>query len=554
MSFRRPIVLLGIALALSLGFHYGSLTYPQLDAVLHPRPAEPKPLDGRSSVSNLTVRQTKPGVWTADFDYFYTGDPPWAGLRIDLGGASGSSTGSVGPENLQTSLPRPQRGAHHMSRAINYPHVQTETRRVTAKLLKMQTGDEVITSQEVNQLIDWPDIPTWIRNQQLANATPEDNLDRAADLIDRGGEAGMVEAKSILEQLVAQDPRFDAGYVELARVAMRQNWSPEGLHQAEALLGSALQIRPDSVNAKILLGYVYAHQKRFTQAEALFVGAEKSNRRNLWLWDNWGELYLMEGKTDRAIAKYREAIARPMTHDRYDRARSEAYVQLLALLSRRKDYDGMEALYQQRVAEFGPGACYTVDYAQFKLQVRGDTQTAIDLARGALNQNCEDSGARRVLGMANYVEWAGAENPKRTEALNEARVFLPPGPTALYMLATGERSLPALKKLLASGEKIDERDSDNMTALAYALQNRDLRAARRLLALGARPELPVGPADVPVALMPVIAVNIDEIRLMQHSGVDYSKLRFRGATALDYAKESGNKELLNVLASTGATL
>jgi tetratricopeptide (TPR) repeat protein len=555
MSIRRPIMLvLGTALALFLGLHYGQELYPQLEAGLHPMPAEPKPLNGKNSITNLAVRQTRPGVWTADFDYFYTGEPAWAGMRIDLGGASGSSNGTVGPENLQTSLPRPERGAHHVSHKINYPRAQIETQRVTAKLLREISQDHVIVSQEVTQLIDWPDFGTWIRNQQLALGTPDDSLKTAIAMIDTENESQIAEAKSILEQLITQNPRFDAAYVELARVAMKQNWSPEGLHQAEGLLGSALQIRPDSANAKILLGYVYAHQKRFPQAEALFADAEKSNPPNLWLWANWGDLYSMLGKTDQAMAKYREAIAHPMTHDTYDRARNQAYVRLLALLDQRKDYDGMEALYKQRVAEFGPGACYTVDYAKFKLQVRGDAQGAIDLARGALNQNCEDSGARRVLGMANYVAWASAESPRQSEALNEARVFLPPGPLALYMLATGERSLPALKKLLRSGEKIDERDSENMTALAYALQDGDLSAARRLLALGAQPDLPVGPAGMPVALVPVIEGNVDGIRLMQHSGVDYSKLRFHGASALEFARRSGNKELINVIIAKGTTL
>ena len=85
MSIRRPIVLvLGAGLPLVLGFHYGSDLYPRLREALHTAPAKPKPLEGKNSISNLTVRQTKPGVWTADFDYFYTGDPEWAAMRIDL--------------------------------------------------------------------------------------------------------------------------------------------------------------------------------------------------------------------------------------------------------------------------------------------------------------------------------------------------------------------------------------------------------------------------------------------------------------------------------------
>lgn len=139
MALRGLIVLLAIVLALFVGFHYGSEFYPSLEAALHPVPAAPAPLEGKNSISNLTVRQTRPGVWTAEFDYFYTGEPAWAVLRIDLGEASGSrdsSTGSVFPEALQTYLARPQRGRHHASHAINYPHMQTETRLVTVKLVK----------------------------------------------------------------------------------------------------------------------------------------------------------------------------------------------------------------------------------------------------------------------------------------------------------------------------------------------------------------------------------------------------------------------------------
>jgi tetratricopeptide (TPR) repeat protein len=362
------------------------------------------------------------------------------------------------------------------------------------------------------------------------------------------------EAKTILEQLITQNAQFDQGYVELARIAMKSIGGPESLHQAESLLSSALQIKPDSANAKILLGYVYAHQGRVAKAEALFADAANSNTRNLWLWANWGELLVMQGKFDQAIVKYREAIARPMTHDTYDRARADAYEHLLVLLQRRKDFDGMEALYKQRIAEFGPGACYSTGYARFMLQVRGDAPGAIDVASGALNQNCEDSEARQILGLAEYVRWANTTGPQRAESLNQARIFLPAGPMPLYLLATSDRTAPAAKQLIASGEKIDQTDNDKLTALAYALQNRDLSAAKRLLALGARPDAPVGYGAIPVALIPVMEGNIEAIRMMQQFGVDYSKLRYRGATASDLAKQSGNSALIAVLAQNQSAL
>ena len=41
---------------------------------------------------------------------------------------------------------------------------------------------------------------------------------------------------------------------------------------------------------------------------------------------------------------------------------------------------------------------------------------------------------------------------------------------------------------------------------------------------------------------------------MQEHGVDYAKLHFRGATALDLAKQSGNTELLDTVTRKGRTL
>jgi predicted negative regulator of RcsB-dependent stress response len=460
---------------------------------------------------------------------------------------SGSPLGPNGVEQYQTFLPRPQRGAHHASVEIRYPGGQQRTLKVAVTIRSQMFSPLVVSHQQIDKVIDWPDFQTWFRDQQIAKASPEDNFNRAVALIDLEDEPQLNEARSILERLIGENPKFDAGYVELARVAMKLHGESEGLHQAEALLLSALQIREENVNAKILLGYVYAHEKHFAKAEALFTEAAATKANNLWLWSNWGELLMMEGKTDQAILKYRQAITHPMTHDTYDRARADAYEHLLELLKARKDPDAMEALYKQRVAEFGPGSCYTAEYARFLLEVRGDTQAAIDLATGALHQNCDDSESREILGLAEYVKWAATTGSLSAESLNQARIFLPAGPKPLYLLTASDRTAPAAKKLVAGGEQIDRQDDAKLTALAYALQNQDLVAARRLLALGARPDTPVGGAGVPVALLPVLSADINGVRLMRQSGVDYSKLRYRGATALEIAKRLGNSALLDAI-------
>jgi tetratricopeptide (TPR) repeat protein len=505
------------------------------------------PLPGTNSVSDLHVDQKKAGVWTAEFDYFYTGIPPYAALAVELTPQSGSPLGPNGVEQYQTFPPRPQRGASHASVEIRYPGTQQRTLKVTVTIRSQMFSPTVVASQQIEKVIDWPDFQTWIRNQQVAKASPEENFNRAVALIDSEEEPQLNEARSILERLISENSRFDAGYVELARVQMKLHGAPEGLHQAETLLSSALQIKPDSVNAKILLGYVYAHERHFARAEALFIQAAMTNTTNLWLWSNWGELLLMEGKTDEAILKYREAIAHPMTHDTYDRARATAYTQLLDLLKDRRDPDGMEVLYKQRVAEFGPGSCYTADYARFLLDVRGNTQAAIDLATGALHQNCDDAESREILGLAQYVKWAATTGQIGTESLNQARIFLPAGPKPLYLLATSDRTTPAAKKLIASGEAIDQQDNEKLTALAYALQNQDLAAAKRLLKLGAQPDAPIGAAGLPVALLPVLSANANAVRMLRQNGVNYAKITFRGATAIEIAKQIGNPALIDAL-------
>ena len=68
MSSRRPAILMGILLALTLGYlakpYYLRLTAPA-------RPAIQPPLPGENSISGLKVKRNLKGAWVADFDYFH---------------------------------------------------------------------------------------------------------------------------------------------------------------------------------------------------------------------------------------------------------------------------------------------------------------------------------------------------------------------------------------------------------------------------------------------------------------------------------------------------
>jgi tetratricopeptide (TPR) repeat protein len=539
MSSKRPAILMGILLVLIAGYlakpHYLRLTRP---AHFAPQP----PLPGKDSISGLKVVRDAEGKWTAEFDYFFTGGVNYATILVEVEPKPAASSW----EGISYST-NVVRGQHRGTVVIGYPGAEGVTRQVIASMRGPSTSAPPLASQTIEQVIDWPTYQTWLREREAQGRSPEESYKHAVALIDSASANSLDEAKFILERLVSDDPKFAAGYIELARVAMKSNWSSEGLHQAETLLASASDIEPDNANAKILLGHVYTHQRKYAKAEAVLADAARSDTRNLWLWTNWGQLLEIQGKIDLALVKYREAITRPMNHNSHDRARIFAYMYTLAILEKRQDFDRMEPLYKQQIAEFGSGSCYSAGYSRFLLQTRGDIDGSIDLSKRALNQNCEDSESRQLLGLAHYVKWASESGPDRNASLHQARIYLPAGPMPLYLLASHTRTVPAAKALIASGEKIDQHDSEKMTALSYALREGDLPAAQRLLALGARADVSVGFEEMPLALVPVMEGNVKAVRMLKKAGVNYSKLRFHGVTALQFARQMGYEEMAAVL-------
>ncbi len=560
MASKRTTILMAVLLLLILGYVSQSYWKPHFSGPNSPN--HQPPLPGKNTISKLAVGQDAKGRWMADFDYFYTGAPQAAWVTVTL-----LSSGDSLPEAslIANTIHRIERGSHHVSTEIQRPPTIQQSFTTTQVVVQLRgvgversqtfpspttqakSHDNVLASQKIEHVIGWPDFYTWFQDRQFADKTTEQLLHEAISQIDSGDEDSIKQAKHTLERLISKSPNFDAGYVELARVAMKTNWGPEGLHQAEALIKSALQIRPDSVNAKILLGYVYAHQKRYDSAKGLFEEAATTDTKNLWLWANWGEVLVMQGKVDQGITKYRETISRPHSNDTYDRARLDAYRKLITLLDKRNSIDELESLYKQRAQEYGSGNCYFSSYARFILQRRGDTAQAISLARKAVDGHCSDPEAREVLGLAHYAAWAAAPSAQRAELLNQAHVFLPAGPRPLYLLATSEKTIAAVKKLMESGESIDQYDNNKFNALAYAVQSGNHEVASRLIRLGARPDAMIGYDQMPIALLPVIDGDLNGIRLMRKSGVDYSKLQFQGKSILDHVRPSGDRKLLDAL-------
>ncbi|HEX2547304.1 MAG TPA: hypothetical protein VHL79_20645 [Ramlibacter sp.] len=545
MSSKRPTILMGVLLACLAGYVATPMVQERLFPGPRPNPAaEPAPLPGTNTISGLSVARTADGRWMATVDYFYTGAPKHLGLRL---AHTLAAPGYGNASELVFHYRGAQRGAQRAVVEITNPNVHEAlvTERVTAYLATPTAERTALVSSD--QVIRWPDPVVVQVEQALAAGTPQVIVDKAVQMIDTNETTQMPKARALLQALVEKSPGVDAAYVELARVAMKTNWNPTGLRDAENLIGSALQIRPDSINAKILLGYVYAYQGRYKQAEALFVEAAAARPANLWLWTNWGELLVMQGKADAAIAKYREGLAHPPTRDTYDRARQFAYVKLLELLKARDDLNGSEALLKQRAQEYAVAECFLVDYARFLALHRGDAAASLQVLADAPTSACPPWWARQTKALAHYVKWAGSKEPERTEALHQARALMPGGPFVLYWLATSEKGAAVAQQLVAAGENISLQDEKQLDALAHALRNGESRVAHRLVRMGAKPDALVGPEQMPVALIPVLTRDFDSIRVLQRGGVDYTRLRYRGSTAVDHARGQDDQKLLQLL-------
>jgi tetratricopeptide (TPR) repeat protein len=541
MSSKRTVVLMAILLALLAYVGWRSTEAP---AYLPPGAVEEGPLPGRTTINKMDVRRKPDGGWELVVDYFFTGAPLGTSLQIEQLNARDGAVGALEPS--QAGNRNMVRGANTLTIDLQRPgedSVRT-TKEIVANIWLRGT---VVQTQRLARTIEWPSFEAMQVDSEMGSKTPDEILAHAVQLIDSEQEAGLRRAKLLLERLVAVNPQNDAAFVEMARIAMKQQWGVEGLSQAEALIRSALQLRPDSVNAKILLAYVYSNQKRYKEAEPLFIEASKVDTPNLWLGTNWGEMLQQQGKTSAAIAKYREVLAHPPAQDTYDRARRHAAGRLMALLNAGKDLDAIEVLHKQLTGDYGANNCYGVDYARFLVQQRGDTTAGMAMAQRASTSRCDEEAARQVLGLAHYLAWSRSKEPGRAEALRQARIVRPVGPALIYELAMSERTLPAIQQLIAEGERVDQLDNSRVTALAYALRANDLTAARRLLRMGAKPDALVGDEQMPLALMPVLTGNLESIRLMQSSGVDYSKLRYKGMTALDHARSIHDGKLLQAL-------
>lgn len=525
--------------------------------------APPHALQPQGAISRLAVAETPDGEWEVVCDIDWESDGPVALLSVEASPARIPASGwhpsvtqiqvvpTKGRQTYRLTLNRPghfEDVIDDEKRLVVRTHRSVQTERVTATLSGYRHAESL--QKTVQQTIRWPDRAIWDADQTIRLKGADAVMNQAVDLIDQASDETLEDARVLLERLLHKNPKFTPAYIELARVAMKTNWGPDGLAQARQYLDSALSIDTGNVNALILRGYVSVHESKFQAAEGDFRLAAKSNPPNLWLWANWGELLVKQGKHEQAIAMYLKAVEQTATQQTYNRARADALAKLIRLYAQRRDVAGQEKMHKIRVKEFGDEGCHLIEFAQFQLQEKTDPDAAIRLVKDINATGCVSLTSKEVMGIAYYLKWASADDLGRATYFNQAKIYFPIGPM-LFLQLSGHPSFDKVAQaLVKAGERVDAKNKAGMTALALALQQTDLARANRLLSLGANPQARVGEQNLPVALIPVINDDVDGVRLMRKSGVRYESLEFQGMTALGHAKQTGNRRMLNALGGT----
>lgn len=369
---------------------------------------------------------------------------------------------------------------------------------------------------------------------KIHNTSADDLYKEAVFLIDTGSDENIQVASEYLNSIVSNDPKYATAYLELARIAMKTNWNQEGLYQAEQLIKTTMVLDPDSANARVLLGYVYVHQKKYSEAEKLFIEAEKIGTKNLWLWANWGQLLYYQNKKKESIEKYLAAVQGARPNDTYDRARMDAYRNLFKLIPA-GSFQQLNDLYAKREQEFDDCSCCRLEHAKFLFNYDEGVSKAIPLINEAKEIGCGDKNTRSALGIAYYLQTKG--NFKDMDALSKARAFYPEGAALFYELVGYKSGVAVLKSLIAEGSNIDIKDRDDRTALSIAIINDDMPEAKELLKLGANPYEVIGVEKFPLSLLPVVNRNQGMINVLKNHGVDYNKVQYMGRSGVEFSQE-----------------
>lgn len=550
MKFNRTNMLMTILLIMVSGLLLKTLPEQNRTSTQTAQAPKEDLLPGNNEIKDIKITVGSNGNLYATVSYYFTGDIENPQIRVFANSPADLNEIYWHEEQISPI----QKGHNTVKLEIVRPYEPTNefiSKKIIAYFIKNhEKPDSTTTKKEINHNIPWPTQLKYENDRALARKSNEELYTEAVDLIDRAEDnVTLSNAKLYLERILINDSSYIAAYPELARIAMKTKWGPEGLEQAESYLNMGLALKPDHANSHVLLGYVYTHQEKFDTAQQEFETAAKIGTDNLWLWANWGQLYRMRGDSKNAIDMYEKAVSGARPFNTYDRARLDAYRNLLDLLGKEKPTTHAEQLYAKRADEFSNMPCLRSEYAAFMIYTHQNYEGALFESRKAMANGCNTDQSRQIMAIANYVGWMRSKEDQRAAYLSQAQLLFPTSPNLIYTLASDTKTIDVLENLIKTGVNIDTRDNKNLNALSYALSSNNVDTVQRLVKAGAKLTDLVGEENYPAAAIPFFYGHVESAQLVLGHGINPSTMIFQGKSLVDYAERSQNPEIIKLIRS-----
>jgi Tfp pilus assembly protein PilF len=392
-------------------------------------------------------------------------------------------------------------------------------------------------------------------------------VEQAKDLLDswHGEHESLAKAKDILDLVLQKDPQNYRALKQLARYYIMDgylyttrtsngknfyrtgNFKPGTLQRAEETLKRALEINPSYAEGYVLLGHVYAEQRRLKNAREVLIKAETLGTNDPWLHLNLAHVLTASGETEAAADRYTRVL-KSGTDDK--KALSAAYEFAIEYHQNRQEYNKVDELYKELLKVDRTNAWSRGNYADFLRRDLRKFDEAIVYAREALR--IMDYGlARRILAESLYEKWADmVVNEKRPE--NEAQKYFDEA-FRLYpqldLLMAYEGCYANRKALVQSlkskGVPVDAKAEDGSTALIIASNTGRVDAVRVLLSLGANPN-----AKSFTGWTPLIGAarygHEEVVKVLLENGADPNH-KIRNMDAATIAQREGREDIARMI-------
>lgn len=411
-------------------------------------------------------------------------------------------------------------------------------------------------------LLSWC-ISSAAETDQLSQALTEAEQNimtlKAEQLIDSWNGNNLNQASDILSRVLQANPKNKEAHFERARFLIQsghinyRNFQPGTLSNAAKELEYAIKQDPSWGKAYVLLGHVQYLGGNPTYAIELFKKAEALNTDYKWLYINWGNALVDINDFSGAEIKLTKAKAR---NDLTVNELSGLNEALINVYSRQGKIDNADQVYKDNI-NLNPNPAWAHgNYADFLLLSKGLPDASIEEANKALK--IMDYGMGHIiLGRAQYAKWAQLANIDPTTADKyyvNAQKNAPNLAWVLPLIGMSVDKGPVLENtvlaLIKKGVSIDITDNNGDTAFILASGIGNVKAMNWLAQHGANINVH---SERPSALMYAISKNnLLVVRALMSLKVDVNLVDTKGLTPLMIAAYKGNKEIIDLLLTSGA--